>query len=72
MNKFERLVSQKIYYNEKMGEVLNGTLHLKKEKEEVVYPISDNQNKKNLFLFKYYEYHYNRVDKLINESIINS
>lgn len=72
MEEFEQLLLERDYYDEKMGEVLNGTLHLKKEWTRVRLPISEIQKKKDLFLYKYYEFNYNRVDKLIQDSIYNN
>lgn len=70
MNEFEKLIAQREYYNERMWEVLDGNLHLRKGNTRVSNPLSEEQKKKDLFLFKYYEFQYNRLDKLINNSIL--
>lgn len=67
MDELEELLNQRDYYDEKMGEVLNGTLHLKKNWEQV--NINEEQKKKDLFLFKYYEFHFNRLDEEIQKYI---
>lgn len=71
MDEFTQLLKQREHYDKKMGEVLNGTLHLKKEGTRVSYPLSEEQKKKDLFLYKYFEFHYNRLDTLIHNSIYN-
>lgn len=67
MNEFEKLIQQRDYYDEKMGEVLNGNLHLKKNWTHIKTPLTEEQKKKDLFLYKYYEHKYNEVCKLIEE-----
>lgn len=65
MNKFEQLLAERDRYNVLMYQVLNGSHHLKKKWQRIVYPLSAKQKAKDLFLFKYYEYHYNRLSKEI-------
>lgn len=69
---FELLLRERDRYNYLMLEVMSWRLHLKKTNEKVTTPLSEIQKEKNFFLYKYYEFQYNRIDKLINDSINNS
>lgn len=69
MWEFERLLVERDRYNHLMLEVMSWRLHLKKADEKVKFPLSDIQKQKNIFLYKYYEFHYNRLDTLIHNSI---
>jgi len=68
MNKFDKLLEERDKYNVLMYQVLNGSHHLKKKWEKIVYPISAEQKAKDLFLFKYYEHRYNSVCKEIESN----
>ena len=70
-NKLDSLIRQRDKYDKLMFEVLEWQRHLKKKWEEVQYPLSDEQKQKNNFLFRYYETHYNNIDKLIQQEIRN-
>lgn len=69
----EHLQNKRLEYNILMKRVLDGRLHCKKkDDEEVTYPLSDIQKFKNNCLYKYYEYQYNKYDKLIYEEITSN
>lgn len=71
MDEFEKLLIKRDYYEKKMGEVLNGTIHLCKEWTRVRLPLSKIQKDKDYFLFKYYEFRFNETETLIKNSIYN-
>lgn len=68
-NKLSQLQFERDKYDRLMGEVLNWTLHMKKEGEVVPMPLTDTQKQKDLFLFKYYESKFNLCEKLIEKEI---
>ena len=71
MIKIENLVAERDKYDTLMLKVMDGKLHLSKEDEVIPYPPSEKQKEKDMFLYKYYEYHFNRLEKLINSEITN-
>ena len=71
MIKIENLVVERDKYNALMLKVMDGKLHLSKKDEVVPYPPSEKQKEKDMFLYKYYEYHLNRLESLITSEVIN-
>lgn len=68
MDELEKLQKERDFYDKKMGEVLNGKIHLTKNWVKVE---PEQQKKKDLFLYKFYEFHFNRLDKAINDYILS-
>ena len=65
----DTLLIERDRYNNLMYLVLEWRLHMKKDNEKIIYPITDEQKQKDNFLFKYYESQYDKVDREIQKEI---
>lgn len=65
----DTLLTERERYNHLMFMVLEWRLHMKKDDEKIIYPLSDEQKQKDNFLFRYYETQYTKLDAAIQKEI---